>query len=196
MNFLAHAHLSFAHPSLLVGNMISDFVKGKKQFEYEKDILAGIRLHRRIDEFTDAHPATAAAKNFFRPHYRLYSGAIIDILYDHFLANDANEFSPASLLSFSSHVYQTLEAHSIHLPPRFLAMLPYMKAQNWLYHYMDKEGIAKSIGGMVRRSAYLSDADTAFYLFQEHYKELQICYDAFFGDVKSFANQQLAQLLL
>ncbi|MFY7899136.1 MAG: ACP phosphodiesterase, partial [Chitinophagaceae bacterium] len=32
MNFLAHAYLSFQQPSLLIGNMISDFVKGKKQY--------------------------------------------------------------------------------------------------------------------------------------------------------------------
>lgn len=30
MNYLAHAYLSFDEPEILVGNMISDFVKGKK----------------------------------------------------------------------------------------------------------------------------------------------------------------------
>ena len=31
MNYLAHAYLSFNDPEILVGNMISDFVKGKKK---------------------------------------------------------------------------------------------------------------------------------------------------------------------
>ena len=58
MNYLAHAYLSFNDPEILVGNMISDFVKGKKKFDYPLRIQAGIMLHRIIDEFTDGHPAT------------------------------------------------------------------------------------------------------------------------------------------
>ncbi len=34
MNYLAHAYLSFGDPDILAGNMISDFVKGKKKFDY------------------------------------------------------------------------------------------------------------------------------------------------------------------
>lgn len=34
MNYLAHAYLSFNDPEILVGNLISDFVKGKKKFDY------------------------------------------------------------------------------------------------------------------------------------------------------------------
>ena len=30
MNYLAHAYLSFGDPGILTGNMISDFVKGKR----------------------------------------------------------------------------------------------------------------------------------------------------------------------
>lgn len=93
MNFLAHAFLSFNDPDILTGNMISDFVKGKRKFDYPVAIQNGIYLHRQIDNFTDFHPATARAKEFFRPHYRLYSGAFIDIVYDHFLATDHKQFN-------------------------------------------------------------------------------------------------------
>lgn len=34
MNYLAHAYFSFGDPAILTGNMISDYVKGKKQFDY------------------------------------------------------------------------------------------------------------------------------------------------------------------
>ena len=62
MNFLAHAYLSFDYTDILLGNMISDYVKGKKKFEYPPEIQSGIMLHRMIDEFTDNHPATKIAK--------------------------------------------------------------------------------------------------------------------------------------
>lgn len=63
MNFLAHAWLSFDVPEILAGNLISDFVKGKKKFEFASGIQKGIELHRNIDAFTDQHPATKDAKN-------------------------------------------------------------------------------------------------------------------------------------
>jgi len=64
MNYLAHAYLSFNVPSILVGNMISDFVKGSSKLGYPVSIQKGIMLHRDIDAFTDTHPATAKAKDF------------------------------------------------------------------------------------------------------------------------------------
>jgi acyl carrier protein phosphodiesterase len=196
MNYLGHAYLSYNHPQVLVGNMISDFVKGKAQFRYERLIQAGIQLHRRIDAFTDDHDATRRAKEIFRPFYRLYSGAIVDVLYDHFLANDTSVFNEASsLLQFSEHTYAVLEEHSVHLPERFVVMLPYMRAQNWLYNYQYRLGIERSLKGLVRRASYLSDHAPAFELFNEQYTLLQQCYDAFIGDVKNFAKQELGTLL-
>ena len=91
MNYLAHAYLSFNKPDILAGNMISDYIKGKKQFDYPLPVQKGIKLHRAIDNFTDTHAATQELKSFFRPQYRLYSGAFADVVYDHFLANDTYE---------------------------------------------------------------------------------------------------------
>ena len=195
MNYLAHAYLSFGQPEIIVGNLISDFVKGKKKFDYPLGIQKGIALHRAIDTFTDTHSATKDAKEVFRPHYRLYSGAFIDVVYDHFLANDKNEFSETSLSSFSQSIYLTLEENKQWFPERFARMFYYMKMQNWLFHYRMIEGTEKSFGGLVRRSAYLNDSDAACKLFEEYYQLLQHCYRLFWADVKPFAEAQLQQLI-
>jgi acyl carrier protein phosphodiesterase len=196
LNFLAHAFLSFNDPQILAGNMISDFVKGKTKFNYPPRIQQGIMLHRAIDAFTDAHEATAMAKTFFRPHYRLYSGAIVDILYDHYLANDPYLFTEASLKTFTSKVYQSLEEQAAHLPQTFIYLLPYMKGENWLFNYRTKDGISRSLRGLVRRSSFLSDYQTAINLFEDNYEALGACYALFFKDVKTFAKEQFAQLNL
>jgi acyl carrier protein phosphodiesterase len=193
MNYLAHAYLSFNIPEIIVGNMISDFVKGKARFGYTAGIQDGIMLHRQIDTFTDSHPATQKAKTIFHPHYRLYSGAFVDVIYDHYLANDAAIFTEASLLQFSNHIYQTLEAYQLQLPPRFLQMLPYMKMQNWLYNYRTLDGAGKSLQGLVRRSAYLTDYQTGIALLNENYLFLKECYTDFIEDVKTFAKVQLTK---
>ncbi len=194
MNFLAHAYLSFNDPSLLLGNMISDFVKGKKKFQYSIGIQKGIMLHRSIDRFTDDHAATKAASAFFRPAYRLYAGAFIDIVYDHFLANDSLVFPNNTLLAFSQNVYEELEKQESFMPDKFKAQFPYMKAQNWLYNYKEPWGIEKSFGGLVRRAAYITDSATAFQLFQRHYHFLEQCYHDFFPSVKKMAEDQWQQL--
>lgn len=191
MNLLAHAYLSFNDPEVLVGNMISDYVKGRKKLDYSAGIQKGITLHRAIDEFTDNHPATGRAKTFFKPAYRLYAGAFVDVVYDHFLANDNNEFETAAALQeFAAQTYQALFKYKHVMPEKFAGMLPYMQVQNWLYHYRFREGTAKSFGGLVKRAAYLSDAETAFGIFEQHYDELQLCYNEFFTSLKSFTRNR------
>ncbi|NOT52532.1 MAG: DUF479 domain-containing protein [Chitinophagaceae bacterium] len=195
MNFLAHAYLSFGHPEIMVGNMISDFVKGKKKFGYPGAIQKGIALHRSIDTFTDAHAATKQAKEIFRPDYRLYAGAFVDVVYDHFLATDANEFAEQSLFDFSQQVYETMDNYVSLFPERFGHMYPYMKQHNWLYNYREKSGTEKSLGGVVRRSLYLKESDTAYRLFEENYQPLQDCYRHFWADLKPFARKEFEMLV-
>ena len=187
MNYLAHAYLSFNHEEILVGNLISDFVKGKNKFNYPEGIQKGITLHRAIDTFTDGHEATQLAKNIFRPAYRLYSGAFVDVVYDHLLATDPNEFNEETLKSFSGNVYDVLDNHINYLPERFGRMFPYMKLQNWLFNYHTRWGTEASFGGLVKRARYIRESETAASLFEEHYKTLHECYKVFFPDLKSFA---------
>ncbi|HWJ92756.1 MAG TPA: ACP phosphodiesterase [Flavisolibacter sp.] len=195
MNYLAHAYLSFNDPQILAGNMISDYVKGRAQFSFSGKIQKGIMLHREIDQFTDTHPATKKAKEIFRPAYRLYSGAIMDVLYDHFLANDGTEFTPASLKDFAARTYRQLELQAADLPINFLQVFTYMKTYDWLYNYRSLDGMSRSLAGLVRRSAYLSESATAYNLFTEHYVFLNGCYHEFFQDVKQFAKDQFDSLL-
>ena len=193
MNYLAHAYLSFNRPGILVGNMISDFVKGRKRYDYPLQIQQGIALHREIDSFTDSHFATKEAKGIFRPAYRLYAGSFMDVVYDHFLAVDENEFTEESLKAFTVNTYNLLDQYTEYFPEKFSAMYPYMKAHNWLYHYRYREGIQKSLGGVVRRSKYLTESDTAYLLFNEHYDELKQFYQLFFPDLKSMTLNLIKQ---
>jgi acyl carrier protein phosphodiesterase len=190
MNYLAHAYFSFGEPHTLVGNLISDFVKGRRQYDYPQAIHYGIRLHRAIDTFTDEHAATRQAKEIFRPHYRLYSGAFVDVVYDHFLANDPAHFADEQALAgFVETTYHHLHQHYHLLPPIFQGMYNRMKVQNWLFNYRHRWGIEKSFGGVVYRSQHLTESATAFRLFEENYAELAQCYQAFEHDLRAFLQQ-------
>lgn len=190
MNLLAHAYLSFENPNLLVGNMISDFVKGKSQYDYPEAIQRGIGLHREIDRFTDAHPVTQRAKQLYRPAYRLYAGAFVDVTYDYFLANDVGIFpEAASLEEFTVAAYSTLEGQVSLFPPVFRAMFPFMKAENWLLHYREYWGIARSFEGLVRRARYLQSATEAIQIFRHNERVFQSYYEDFFPDLEAFARK-------
>jgi acyl carrier protein phosphodiesterase len=195
MNYLAHARLSFKKQAIITGNLISDFVKGKEKLKaYPLTIQKGIILHRAIDSYTDAHPATKQAKEIFRPAYRLYSGAFVDVVYDHFLATDENEFPNNELADFAASTYQSLEEQQVYFPLKFAAMFPYMKQQNWLYNYKYNWGIEKSMQGLVRRSQFLTEAKTAFLLFEKNYLSLQRIYKQFWPEVKEMARIKLNEL--
>jgi acyl carrier protein phosphodiesterase len=192
MNYLAHAYLSFNIPEILAGNMISDFVKGKKQYDYPLAIHAGIRLHRAIDAFTDSHPFTKQAKTFFQPAVGAYSGAFVDVVYDHFLAKDRDEFiDDADLQAFATNTYISLNSLATILPEQFVKTLPSMQQYNWLYNYQFLQGVESSFKNVVRKATYLDNSDACFQLFQSHYLSFEWCYANFFKDVKKMSKSFL-----
>lgn len=195
VNYLAHAYLSFDLPDIVIGNLISDFVKGKRKLDYPPAIRAGIDLHRAIDTFTDGHPATNNAKYWFRADYGLYSGPLVDIVFDHFLANDPLIFpTAADLKGFAGRTYDQLASHARLFPERFARLFPYMRDQDWFSGYRTKQGIYASFGGLARRASYMPDPGQACRLFEDHYEALEECYRVFFPELKDFALKTLQAL--
>ncbi len=196
MNFLAHAFLSDGQAKVLTGNMISDYIKGKKQYDLPAPVQAGVQLHRFIDAYTDTHPCTKEISKIFAPHYRLYAGPITDIVYDYFVANDSANFTTLnSLQTFAEETYNLLEDNQQFFGEKFSLLFPHMKAGNWLYHYSTEQGIYQSMHGLQRRSKYITSIDAAFHLFAQNKTRIKIQYDIFFPELKLAAAHKLQQLL-
>ncbi|MBS4043785.1 MAG: DUF479 domain-containing protein [Chitinophagaceae bacterium] len=196
MNYLAHAYLSFNHPQVLVGNMISDYVKGKKQFNYSSEIQAGIRLHRDIDRYTDVHPKLKKAKKIFESELGSYSGAFIDIILDYYIANDESIFkSDKELQFFAMSCYEILEKNEQVFPEKFARLFPYMKTQNWLYHYKDDNGIQQSFRGLTNRAQYINKNHQGYNIFLNYKNEMKFIYQEFIKDVRAFAWQKFQENL-
>ncbi len=175
MNILAHAYLSNRHPELLIGNFIGDFIKGdpaNARHKLTPGEVAGVRLHRAIDSFTDAHPAVAAVRDLLRPRCHKYAGAAVDIFFDHFLAVDFQRLTNDSLSGFIHVFYQTLQENHVRLPVPAARMADYMIRQDWLTNYQFTEGIDRSLTGVSRRTAFPSGLDTAIEDFTEYYDQI------------------------
>jgi len=196
MNYLGHAYLSFGDAGLLTGNMIADHVKGKIVLEqYPAAIKNGMLLHRKIDSFCDAHPVIRSAKLLFREQYGLFSGPIVDTLFDHFLANDPVIF-PAKhdLAAFAQKSYQQIAANSQYLPEKFAAYFPYMVEHDWLTGYRNVKSMERALHGLRRRSIYFPPVEKAFEIFITDYFELNRFYTAFIAEIIVFVKFESAVL--
>lgn len=150
-------------------------------------VQKGIALHRAIDSFTDSHPNTTVAKQYFRTAYGLYSGPFIDIVYDHFLATDRVAFpDDDSLAEFAKKTYGHLLAQELRFPERFGRLFPYMRSHNWLYNYQFRQGIYRSFEGLVRRAKFMHEYQPACSIFDEHYNQFQDAFNGFFPDLREF----------
>ena len=186
MNFLAHSYLSFSEGQL-VGNMIADFVKNRDVARLPESIQKGIKLHRAIDTFTDAHPLIHEAKAPFRPLVRLYSGAFVDVAFDYFLANDTTENSQCEWQEHSKRVYAVLRRYEEFLPEVFKKVLDKMQQDDWLYNYRNEWGIEYSFRNVVNKAQFLDKTTNVFPVFLANKDFLREKYEIFFPEIKSFA---------
>ena len=186
MNFLAHSYLSFSEEQL-VGNMIADFVKNRDVARLPESIQKGIKLHRAIDTFTDAHPLIHEAKAPFRPLVRLYSGAFVDVAFDYFLANDTTENSQREWQEHSREVYAVLRRYEEFLPEVFKKVLDKMQQDDWLNNYRNEWGIEYSFRNVVNKAQFLDKTTNVFPTFLANKDFLREKYEIFFPEIKSFA---------
>ncbi|SFN80565.1 Acyl carrier protein phosphodiesterase [Bizionia echini] len=194
MNFLAHIYLSNNLDQVTIGNFIADGIRGKKYKKYPKAIQVGILLHREIDTFTDAHPTVRQSTKRLHKNYSHYSGVIVDILYDHFLAKNWSLYSNEPLENYVQNFYTLLQDNYQLLPERTKHMLPYMISGNWLLSYAEIEGIQNVLDGMNRRTKNKSKMNEATRELVKYYDEFEAEFTSFFEELRYFSKEKL-QLL-
>lgn len=186
MNFLAHLYLSPQKEEIILGNFIADAVKGKIFYSYSEGVQKGILFHREIDRFTDQHPIFKTSCERLYPKYFRYSGVIVDIYYDHFLAKFWNEYHDQDLKEFVARAYHLLIHNFKLLPPRSKRLLPFMIAQNWLVNYSNFKDLNRVFGGMSRRTNNHSRMDEAVDELKAHYLDFEREFRAFFPEIIKF----------
>jgi acyl carrier protein phosphodiesterase len=184
MNYLAHAYLSNNNVDLLVGNFIADHVRGNQFDHLSKGIIEGIKLHRRIDTYTDAHPLFKQSKRAFYDGYEKYSGILVDIYFDHLLAKDFGKHAPIDLSQFSKNVYQVYCEHEKYLPESSSRFLAYVIKNNIYQAYGTKEGIAQVLYHLSHRIGHKVPLHESTRLFEDNITMLQANFDEFIKDLK------------
>ena len=195
MNHLAHFALAGEEEALVIGALLGDYVKGPLAGRLPAGIEAGVRLHRRIDGFTDSHPVPAALRSLFGPGERRLSGVLLDLYFDHLLVLHWQRFHDTELTAFSSTVYGILERNLGVLPRKSHAFVRRMIDVDLLSRYGDvtvMEAALERIELRLERRATMSAAIATAHRYRE---ELESGFLEFFPELVDFsASERLLRL--
>lgn len=190
MNFLAHLYLSGDDVDIRLGNFIGDHVKGRYLSRYSDGVQRGIFLHRAIDYFTDNHPCTYDIKQHFREGYGKYSGVVIDIFYDHFLAHYWESFSPYPLKNFTRKFYYQMVQRYRELPRTARNILPFIIQSNRLYTYHSIEGIRRTMEIMSLTTSLPNQTNYAINTLRENYTDIRVQFQRFIIDMIAYVSRE------
>jgi len=189
VNYLAHLYLSDGDPESLIGSLMGDFVKGRVDAGLPASLRRGIRIHRSVDSFTDAHAVFGRSRRRIRPEFRRYSGILVDLYYDHFLARQWSRYSDVPLEEFSQAVYRVLQEHQHGFPPSMRRSMSYMVRNRLLQSYRELDGIEHALRGIETRLKRPSHLHQAIVDLEENHQALAEDFMAFFPDLIRFVRQ-------
>jgi len=185
MNYLVHLYLAGPDPELQLGGLMGDFVKGPLDDHYPPGIVAGLRLHRRIDSLAAVSPHCRASRQRLHPRFGHTRAVLVDIFYDHFLAVHWHEFHPLPLSTFTADIYRLLRDHRELLPAGLAVIAPRMAEHDWLTSYRDRA----SVDIALKRIATRLSRPTAL---GEGVSELERCGTELLGDFRGFMTESYA----
>lgn len=191
MNWLAHLYLSDDHPGVRLGNLVADLVKGKDRQRLSPDVKRGIAAHQKIDTFTDCHPVFSRSRRRVPMRHDRFAGILIDIFYDHFLADLWGHYAQTPLDCFTAEIYQTFPRYESELPESVRELLARMAQQDWLGSYRTTAGIESVLVRLSRRIAERVGIDpilgSAIDVLHGEYAMLRDDFQAFFPEIRTMA---------
>ena len=194
MNFLAHIYLSGENDFVKIGNFMADSIRGSQYLDYPNSLQKGILLHRHIDSFTDSHPIYRKSKHRLHEKYGHYSGVIMDIAYDHFLAKNWSKYSKENLEDYAADFYQLMQDNYEILTERTKGMLPYMIGRNWLVSYATIAGLEMILFQMDNKTKHRAHMQEAIVEIQDFYTEFESEFFLFFDELVISCQQKIKEL--
>lgn len=184
MNYLAHAWLARHSDDAILGALLGDFVFGQSALaDWPAPVRDEIVRHRRIDRYTDDHPAVTAMRAGFGP-LRRYAGIALDVYFDHCLAQGWVRWNDAPLATFTARIYGILDERRAVLPPRLAAIAPRMAAHDWLGSYARRESVDAAVRGISTRLSRNGDRLRAcLEVLRANEAAAQATFETFFPDL-------------
>ena len=201
MNFLAHCALAeFAGPSgndtlrtgLLAGAVLGDFVKGTVPEHWPEPLIAGVRLHRRIDAASNRNVHIRATNQLFPQALRRYAPIFTDLLADHWLSLKWSAHHAEPLPAFSVACYAAIDEHRQHLPAAGEKFYAYMKQEDLLASYGAWHHVERGMRSVLRRLGRLDLEDAAREGMQAVLAESGAHFDVYYPELAAEAAEFVA----
>ena len=173
---------------------MADGIRGKDYEDYLPQLKTGILLHRFIDSYTDSHSVFRQSTKRLHANYSHYSGVIVDMIYDHFLCKNWNNYSTEKLNDFVNNFYAALHENYSILTDKTKHLLPYMEQDNWLYNYQFIDKLEVILAQMDYRTKYKSNMRNSIKELEEYYSEFEKEFTLFFEDIRLAAQEKLDEL--
>lgn len=162
MNLLAHVLIAYATlPNTdgqeCTGSIMADYYSGQDIAVFPPGLQAGLRQHRAVDAFTDAHPAFVAVRRAIAAAGapRFTAGIITDIFWDHVLASEWDDWglplSGLGLEPFCAVVHGRIAGTEEYFGPGFAELFRAMVKDSWLSSYARLDAIERTLAGLSRR---------------------------------------------
>ena len=185
MNYLAHLHLAHLSHTSLPGALLGEYAKGQIDTQLTADLQLGIRLHRQIDSFTDAHPLHKGAVQAMPSPFRRYGGIIMDMMFDHFLARFWQHYHEQSLLDFIEDAHRQL-VPDMHWPSAMVTLVARMQQYQLLASYQSLAGITLALSRIDRRFRRPTPLAQCGPLLLLHYADMEQAFLGFYPELISF----------
>ncbi len=190
MNYLAHIFLANQSDDAMVGALLGDFVKADFTGKFTPEIEQEIRIHRKVDGYTDSHPVVLAAKQEFDASRRRYAGILLDMFYDHVLIANWSMYSDRPVEELIARFYRALLQRRAMLPERLGRMLPYMVEHDWLGSYRDFAGVEIAVDRVSQRLSRNGNLlRDGIQDLQANYASLSTGFHVFFPQLIRFADE-------
>jgi acyl carrier protein phosphodiesterase len=184
VNWLAHLLLSESTSGFRVGNLLPDLINVSDRTQIPAVFHRGMECHRRIDEFTDAHPVVRRSINRIVKPYRRLAPILVDVFYDHFLSVRWEQYARIPLAQFVCEAYDSFEEQRDLLPPMVRVALQRMREENWLESYRDLAGVRLTLERISRRFRRPIDLAGGVAELERHYADFGADFDAFFPELQ------------
>ncbi|VTS02989.1 acyl carrier protein phosphodiesterase [Tuwongella immobilis] len=154
MNHLAHLFLAPDDRESRLGNLFADFVKGADSIaQLPERVRDGVRLHRKIDSFTDSHPVVHRSIGRISTQWGWFSGIILDVYFDYLLIHSWNRYTTIDYSTFVESIEAMLEPAPEWFDPAMQIMAQRMRQYHWLTAYGSLDGIADTLERISERIA-------------------------------------------
>ena len=194
MNFLAHLYLARHSDDALLGAMLGDFVGTSGLDRWNAEVRREILLHRRIDSYTDQHPAVREARALFPEGRRRYAGILLDVYFDHLLARDWPRYHPVDLDRFNARFYGLLLARIHELPENLRAIAPSIARHDWLGSYRERDSVDHAVRRIATRLSRNGDKLVdCLPLLREHEDAVAGRFEDFFPELQAYVARVRAE---